>query len=517
MVQDTDSDGPQGEPSTPAPAADVEHLSRKAQTGAVWTVLGFGGGNVVRLLANLALTRLLFEEFFGLMALVNTFLLGLQLFSDIGVGPALVQNKREDPDFVNTVWTINVVRGAVLCLVAMVLAGPYATFYEQPILAPLVRVAALASLIGGFRSASFFTQSRRLNLERLVVIEIGAALLGTAVMVVWAWMTRSIWALVWGGIVTATFTTILSHVWLPGIRNRFRFEKRAAYSLVSFGGWIFFSTLFTFAAENLDRLVFGKWTTMATLGVYSIALLLSTTLKKVFGKLAQNVLFPLYSAIRYSKKDLSETYASARWPLLVVSGWITSGVVGGGPTIVRLLYDPRYWEAGWMLQILVFGAWFGWVLRTTHTCVALAVGRSDLLAATHLAKVVGLAVFCPLGLSLWGFPGAVLGLAVADLARYAVSVYAALQVGQDGRRKDLTFSIRVTLGALASWATVIWLTDVGVTQPIVHALGVFVVATIFWGRPLFILLGRIRRREAVFRSPARSGPSLATDAPRDEQ
>jgi O-antigen/teichoic acid export membrane protein len=466
--------------------------------------LGFGGGSVLRLIASLVVTRLLIEEYFGLMALVNVFILGLQLFSDIGIGPALVQNKREDAAFVNTVWTINVVRGGVLCLIAMILAGPYAAFYEQPILAPLIRVAALSSLIDGFRSASFFTQSRRLNLERLVAIELGGALVGTTVMLVWAWTTRSIWALVAAGIVTALFTTILSHVWLPGIRNRFRFEKRAARSLIAFGGWIFFSTVFMFGAENLDRLLFGKWTTMTTLGVYSIAVLLATTLKKAFGKLAMNVLFPLYSAIRYSKKDLSETYASARLPLLIVAGWITSGVVGGGPTIIRLLYDPRYWEAGWMLQILVFGAWFGWVLRTTHTCVALAIGRTDLLAATNLAKVLGMALFCPLGHWFLGFPGAVLGLAFAEMVRYAVAVFAASLVGLNDRRKDLGLSIRVALGALASWLTVTWLDDVGLTSPVVHALAVFVVVTTCWARPLFELLGRIRRKESIFQSSAQA-------------
>ena len=126
-----------------APTADNGHLKRKAAAGAVWTVLGMGGGSIVRLLSSLILTRLLMEEHFGLIALVNTFIMGLHLLSDVGVGQVIVQDKREDPDFVNTVWTINVIRGVVLYLIATACAGPYAAFYEQPILAPLVRVTAI--------------------------------------------------------------------------------------------------------------------------------------------------------------------------------------------------------------------------------------------------------------------------------------------------------------------------------------------------------------------------------------
>ena len=158
-----------------------------------------------------------------------------------------------------------------------------------------------------------------------------------------------------------------------------------------------------------------------------------------------------------------------------------------------------------MLQILVFGHWFGWVLQATHTSVALALGRSDLLAATYFAKVVGIAVFCPLGHSLFGFQGAVFGLLFAELMRYGVSVFSALRVGLDGRRKDLFLSIRVSLGALAGWLAIVGLTDLGIDRPIVHALAVFVIATVFWAKPLSSLWARIRRKESVFRGPVRSG------------
>ncbi|MBT8459976.1 MAG: oligosaccharide flippase family protein, partial [Boseongicola sp.] len=202
-----------------APTKDDGSLKRKAAVGAVWTVLGMGGGNIVRLISSLVLTRLLLEEDFGLIALVNTFLMGLHLLSDVGVGQVIVQNKREDPDFVNTVWTINVIRGVFHYLIAIACAEPYAAFYEQPILAPLVRVAALSALILGFMSASFFTQSRRLDLKRLVGLELGSAIIGTVVTIIWALVSPSIWALVWGGVVMATARTILSYVWLPDSRN----------------------------------------------------------------------------------------------------------------------------------------------------------------------------------------------------------------------------------------------------------------------------------------------------------
>jgi len=491
-----------------ARAEDSVRLKRKAATGAVWTVLGMGGGSVVRLLSSLVLTRLLLEEHFGLIALVNTFIMGLHLLSDVGVRQVIVQNKREDADFVNTVWTINVIRGVILYLIATVLAEPFATFYEQPILAPLIRVAALSALVLGFMSASFFTQSRRLNLKRLVALELASVIAGTTVTIVWAVLSPSIWALVWGGVVTACLQTILTYLWLPTVRNRFRLEKEAARAMLGFGSWIFFSTALTFGASHLDRLIFGKLTTMAMLGIYSIAIMLSTTLDRLVTKLASNVLFPLYSASRYSQQDLKAVYTSTRRPLLLLSGWIVAGIAAGGPTVIRLLYDPRYWEAGWMLQILIFAVWFR-TLGSGNTAVTLAVGRSDWVAAASLGKVVGLAVFVFLGYSTLGFPGAVLGVAGASATNYALSLVAAKLLGFHGGLADFQSSVRVAIAGVAGWLAVRWVMDLGLDNPLLHALVVFAVVTLFWARPLLALLGQVKRGKPIFgrggqseRSPA---------------
>src|SRR5690606_16485762 len=77
-------------------------LHRKASQGGLWTMFGFGAGQVLRLVSNLILTRLIPREAFGVMLLVQVVLQGLGRFSDIGIGPAVIQNKRDDRAFLDT-------------------------------------------------------------------------------------------------------------------------------------------------------------------------------------------------------------------------------------------------------------------------------------------------------------------------------------------------------------------------------------------------------------------------------
>ncbi len=110
-------------------------LKQRAIRGSLWTLSGHTSSQILRLGSNLILTRLLFPEAFGLMALVQTFIIGLEMFSDVGIRPSIIQNHRgNDPSFLNTAWTIQVIRGFMLWLGACLMAIPAANFFHQPML-----------------------------------------------------------------------------------------------------------------------------------------------------------------------------------------------------------------------------------------------------------------------------------------------------------------------------------------------------------------------------------------------
>ena len=83
-----------------------------------WVAIGQVSSALIRLGANILLTRLLLREAFGLMAIVYVLMTGFLLFSDIGLGPNVTQSKRgEDPDFLNTAWVLQILRGGLIWLI----------------------------------------------------------------------------------------------------------------------------------------------------------------------------------------------------------------------------------------------------------------------------------------------------------------------------------------------------------------------------------------------------------------
>src|SRR5690606_13304585 len=161
-------------PPSPAPGA----LRRRAMNGTLWTAGSHIAANAIRLGGNLALTRLLFPEAFGVMAIVNVFIQGLWLFTDVGIGPAIVQSPRgDDQRFLDTAFTLQVTRGLALCTACALLAAPVASFYSttEPLAAQLIwflPVAGLSAAIDGAASSRVARYRRHLRLKQVAILEV---------------------------------------------------------------------------------------------------------------------------------------------------------------------------------------------------------------------------------------------------------------------------------------------------------------------------------------------------------
>jgi O-antigen/teichoic acid export membrane protein len=418
-------------------------------------------------------------ETFGVMALLNALLQGLQLFSDVGVGPSIIQNRRGDePAFLDTAWTVQVLRGLVLWIVACALALPFAAFYGDPILAWILPVSGLTALIAGFNSTRIFSLYRHVNLARVSTLELGSQAAGIAVMIAFALVDRSIWALVAGGLAGSLTKLVLSHTILSGRGNHFRFDRTALGSMFRFGRWIFFSTVLSFFVGQSDRLVFGKLVPLGVLGVYSIGAMIATLPATALGRMAASVYFPVYSRIHESGGDLGAAFGRVRRPALLLAGWMIAGLAAGGDAAVRLLYDARYAEAGWILQVLALGSWFS-VLESTNGAALLARGNARWVAAGNGGKLAGMLVLIPAGFLLGGFTGAVIGLAASDVLKYAVSAFATTRGGLRGWPEDLRLTTWV-LATAACGAYCARLADDAGAGTFGSVLAVFVAVSLAW-------------------------------------
>lgn len=392
--------------------------------GAIWTISGYGISQFLRFGSNLVLTHLLFPELFGLMALVGVFIGGLHLFSDIGLGPSIIQNKRGDePAFQNTAWTLQVVRGIVLWFGCLVLAFPVSHFYKEPQLLWLLPLVGFNTVISGFNSTGLYTLNRHLSVKQLSLFELMGQFVTVGVTLVWAWFNKSIWALVAGGLASSLYQLVRSHQLNPGKPNRFAWEPEATRQIVSFGKWIFLSTAMTFLATQSDRLVLGKLFSLEMLGVYGVAYTLADIPKQLTMAVGGKVIFPTYAKLAdLPREEFRRKIQRSRLPILLGAAFGVALLVSFGDVIVTMLYDRRYIAAAWMLPILALGIW-PIILNTTLDAGLFAIGNIRYVVVGTFCSAVFLIGGMWLGFQYFGPLGTVIAVPFSNVPPYFIITY----------------------------------------------------------------------------------------------
>lgn len=395
-------------------------LKQRAKKGGLWIALGYGAGQALRLGSNLILTRLLAPEIFGIVALVQAFLSGLEMFSDAGIGLSIVQSKSGTSSrFLNTAWTMQVLRGTLIAGVACLMAPLIGRIYEEPALPVLLIVSSAGSLAKAFAATSMFTAKRDLLVGHLTAIELSAQVLGLTTALSWAHFDPSPWALVVSAVVANSSTALMSHLFLQRRRHSFKWDKTAVAEIARFGVWIFLGSVAGFLANHADRLIVGKLFSMSELGMYSLATMLVRFIVMLYQKVNRSLLFPVYSAtVREKRDDLPALVRKMR--LRVFSPFILAlvGLVIAGDVLVALLFDERYLGAGMMLQLLALS----WLLSFCFEVgpVMLACGDSKFMTSlVTIQVVIQLACMVSGGL-LWGTTGLLGGLVASRLLFYPI-------------------------------------------------------------------------------------------------
>jgi O-antigen/teichoic acid export membrane protein len=170
-------------------------------------------------------------------------------------------------------------------------------------------------------------------------------------------------------------------------------------------------------------------------------------------------------------------------------------LAASGPPLIETLYDPRYAEAGWMVQVLAIEAWF-WILEVPSVYAMLALGLPRWLAAGNAFKLAGILVLVPTGFWLYGFPGAVGGFAVSETLRYAVCATGAHRRGLPCVGPDLLATALVVVAAGCGLCASVAIGQAG-GGSLERLAGAVLAASLAWLPVFYVLMRREMGRVAA--------------------
>lgn len=377
-------------------------LRRRAIFSAAWQFVGMMGARILRLGGNLALTRLLAPEAFGLIATVLAIQTGLLLVTDFGIRQAIVRSAHsDDPRFLRTAWTFQVLQYLVVSGLIVLVAGGLGvaqtafdfgdTVYADPSLPLLIAAITLSLVIRGFGTVNAAMAQRRLAVSRVVMIEIVGDAIGVTARIVFALIDPTVWALLWGGVVTVLAKVAMQYLLLPGPSMRFAWERSYAVELWGFGKWLAGSSALTFVAQQGDKLILGALLGVETFSMYAIARIWIDAAQQTLNRASNSVGLATISEVA---RKAPERVAGAFRKFRLFQGALCAGLflffAVFGVTFIDLLYPARYQPVGPILILL--SPLFLVMIFDPFANLLLNAGRSREIAWISLIRAVALVV-----------------------------------------------------------------------------------------------------------------------------
>ncbi|MEQ1795839.1 MAG: lipopolysaccharide biosynthesis protein [Nitrospira sp.] len=414
-------------------------LQRKAIRSGVWVGLSSAGVAVLSFARSVILARLLTPEIFGLMAICSMSIRMIEIFTETGFGAALIHRQQRFEDARDTAFTLMVLRGVGLSILAFFIAPWAAAFYNQPILDSIVAVVGISFILSGCQNVNVIALQKELDFKRLTYFEQAGSVLNFFVSVGFAYVFRSVWALVYAQIAAAAINAILSFVMLPG-RVRFRFNYGIAQELFHYGKFITGLAIVVFLTRELDNLTIGKLLGMDALGYYVVAYTLANIPSTYLSAVLAKVLFPMFSKLQADTAGLGIEYGRGMRVLTAVAVPLSVGIAVLAPEIVAVLYGSRWALAAAPLQILaVFGCFRALWMLNGYLYNAIGKPQIDFYVSLSRLMVMG-ALLYPLTVS-YGIVGASVAVAMPMVVQFFVGVFLS--------KRFIGVSIAATLRPLA--------------------------------------------------------------------
>ena len=378
-----------------------ESLKQATTKGLFWSSVERFSNQGVQFVFSIILARLLSPSDFGIIAMITIFFAVAQSFVDSGFSNALVRKTDRREEDLSTCFYFNIAVGLAAYIVLFLIAPFVATFYNQPILSPIIRITGLGVVLNSLCVVQQALFTIKIDFKSQAKVTLSATLISGIVGVIFAYRGYGVWALVWQGVASSIVRMGLLWLmskWYP----KTGFSKSSFDYLFGYGSKLLASGLLDTIYNNIYPIVIGKFYTPAQLGNYSRALSFAQLPSSNITSILQRVTFPVLSTIQDDMPRLQTNYRR----LLKLSAFIVFPLMMGLAAVtfplIRIVLTPKWEGCSFYLQIICF-ALMWYPIHAINLNLLQVKGRSDLfLRLEVIKKIVGVCIMCitiPLGIT----------------------------------------------------------------------------------------------------------------------
>lgn len=390
----------------------VDDVKGKAYRGLAWQVGSISFSAVANIVFVMVMGRLLNPADFGQFALASVIVAMTMIFAQFGFGPALVQRQSLTDDDISFVFLATTVISVVAAGIIMAFSGVISSLLDDKVEPLMVGVLSLNLILSSLGLASRFLLVRDLEFRKLFFARSGSYVLGNmAIGFALAAAGYGAWALILG-LLAGNLATSLLLLMLRPLKLNLRPRSAGTRAILGYGMGLTLVEFLNQAAQQVDKLLVGKITTLPLLGAFERAQRLQSLPITYVGNSLDGVLFSVMSQFADERKRLGQFFFSSLTLVALGLGYVSVATYFMADFIILFMLGDGWEDAQRVLRMMAvliffqaFPRFSDTLVRSTNTFAGAAVVKAVFLVAVVIAV--------PAGSAIGGFDGAVWGFVVA--------------------------------------------------------------------------------------------------------
>ncbi len=339
-------------------------LSGKTARGTFWVFALRITDRLFKLLGIIILARILSPDDFGVFGIALLVLAIIGSFSQTGYSQALIQKQENTRSYLDTAWTVGVIRAVLIAVVVFFLARPAVFFFKVPGAENILRVIGISIILQSLGNIAVIYFQKNLEFLKFFKYQFIGTIIEFTVSVTAAYLLKSVWALVLGLLAGNLTRLVMSYVIDP-YRPGFKFVKKQARELFSFGKWVLGSGILIFFIIQGDDIFVGSLLGATMLGFYQMAYRISNTPTTETTHVISLVSFPLYAKLQDDLPGLRNAYLKILQLVALVSFPLSGFIIVLAPEFTRIFLGEQWMPAVPAIQILALAGLIRSIITTT--------------------------------------------------------------------------------------------------------------------------------------------------------
>ena len=379
---------------------------------------------LIQLVYTAIMARWIAPADFALMGIVLSLMGFAEIFSQVGIGPAIIQRKEVEQRHVNGAFWTAVVLGISFTLLFVLLAPWIGELYQMPDLVPITQVVSTAFIISAFGVVPRSFMMKHLSFRSFFKASMWSVVFGNLVVgLTLAYMGFGVWAYVWA-LFAQNMIMTLGYWLLEPIQVGWKGTRQGIRELLRYGtGSTLFNSL-NYAATKVDvsmvplvlpagQLTFAGWYERSA---YVVSLPIT-----IMAKLSDNVLFSGMSKMQDEKERLQKLVLLTTNVLSIAIIPTAVWVILHAEWLMTFYLGNQYQGSGVILQFLFFAVIFRTLNRVSDALLR-AVDATFSASWIKAIYVMMMFVACWLG-AFWGMQWIAMGIALSTAVHFLMGAW----------------------------------------------------------------------------------------------